>query len=582
MTPDYGFTSVANLRYGRSPRLDAWLLHFMTENNLDHAIDPEKNASPEQIRFMVALPDEQSVYGPFSDRRLPLLLSSRMDAGLRREYHEKWVALVRLVRRFVGDRALRKRILLLCSHKYRMIQATPIIIPSRLMKRFITIFLSLCGEVDPYRGIKARYNAQAQEAVESPELDRMLNVCPDGALACRRLSDFRFDLDMVELTRLMILSTLSGLWTGPYYQAACETIRDKDLEDQRATRLLAETFTRGRNKGLKVLYIPDTSGGLMLDLRIIRTLIRQGHRVMLALKEGFHFDGPTFWDRFHDPVLHRQLDGAHFMEDNRASKNALLRALREHPLLIISDGTREELNFYRTSVTFARAWKEADLVLAKGEPQHRRLLRTAQEFTRDILCFHRDEDGAFSLRFKPKAESVVKFSEGELLGKAEELIAAMREARSQGQTVMFYSAIIGSIPGQTSMAIKVVDTFVRDLRAKLEHAYIINPAEHFEEGMDADDLMFMWETVQRSGMIQVWRFQTAQDIERSFELMGSRVPPVWAGKDSTFSTGCTKEMRIALDMQRKYPEMQIIGPTAERFFRRSEYGVGKFSDQVLG
>jgi hypothetical protein len=63
--------------------------------------------------------------------------------------------------------------------------------------------------------------------------------------------------------------------------------------------------------------------------------------------------------------------------------------------------------------------------------------------------------------------------------------------------------------------------------------------------------------------------------------MGMRVPPIWAGKDSTFSTGCTKEMRIALDMQRKNPEMQIIGPAAERFFRRSEYGVGKFSDAVL-
>ena len=33
-------------RYGVDPILDAWLLHFMTENNLEHSIDPEKNASP--------------------------------------------------------------------------------------------------------------------------------------------------------------------------------------------------------------------------------------------------------------------------------------------------------------------------------------------------------------------------------------------------------------------------------------------------------------------------------------------------------------------------------------------------------
>jgi len=576
-----GFTSVDNLRYGRSPRLDAWLLHFMTENNLDHAIDPEKNASPEQIRFMVSLPHEEAVYVPFSDRRLPLLLTKRPDPELQREYNEKWVALSLLVRRYVGDRNLRKRILFLCRHKYRQILASPIIIPSRVMKRFLTILLSLCGDLDPYRGIKARHNAQAQEALESPELDRLLNFCPETSLACRRLSDYRFELGMIELTRLIILSTKSSLWTEVYYQAACEHITSKDLEDPRATRLLNDTFSPGRGSGLKILYLPDTAGGLMFDLSIIRTLLRLGHKVILALKEGFHFAAPTFWDRFHDPVQHKAMEGAHYLDDNRTGKNRLLQALREHPFLVISDGTREELNLYRTSVTFSRAWKESDLIIAKGEPQHRRLIRSSQQFTRDILCFHQNAEGVFEMCFKPKAESAVKFSEHQLLDKADDIIDAMREAKTKGSMVMFYSATIGSIPGQTGTAIKVVDAFVRDLRRKLEQAFIINPAEHFEEGMDADDLMFMWETVQRSGLIQVWRFQTAQDIEHSFELMGSKVPPVWAGKDSTFSTGCTKEMRIALDMQKKFPEMQIIGPSPERFFRRSEYGVGKFSDQVL-
>ena len=124
----------------------------------------------------------------------------------------------------------------------------------------------------------------------------------------------------------------------------------------------------------------------------------------------------------------------------------------------------------------------------------------------------------------------------------------------------------------------MVDTFVRHLREKLENTYIINPAEHFEEGMDGDDLMFMWERVQRSGLIDVWRFQTVEDIETSFALMGRKVPSAWSGKDATFSTGCTKEMHIALDMQKKHRELQIIGPGPEKFFRRREYGVGKFFD----
>lgn len=582
MPTESGFTSVSSLRYGRSPRLDAWLLHFMTENNLDHAIDPEKNASPEQMRFMAVLADEESVYGPFTDRRLPQLLSVTMPPELKRDYNEKWCALSLLVRRHVSDRGLRKRILHLCRHKYRQVLASPIIIPSRLMKRFITILLSQSGDVDPYRARKARHNGQAAEALESPELDRMLNVCPDSSLVCKRLEDFRFELDMIELTRLVILSTMQDIWKEAYYQAACERITDATLADKTAQDALSRTFGPAGDGGCKILFIPDTAGGLLFDLAVIRALLRQGHRVILALKEGFYFESPTFWDRFHDPVLHRALEGAHFLDNPRASKNDLLRAQREHPFMVISDGTREELNLYRTSVTFARAWKEADLIMAKGEPQYRRLIDTSQEFTRDILCYHQGADGRFRMDFKPRAQSAVKFSESELLGKARDLIAQMRAAKAEGRTVMFYSAIIGSIPGQTATAIKVVDAFVRDLRRKIDNSFIINPAEHFEEGMDADDLMFMWETVQRSGLIQVWRFQTTQDIERSFELMGAKVPSAWAGKDATFSTGCTKEMRIALDMQKNYPEMQIIGPSPERFFRRSEYGVGKFSDQVLG
>jgi len=34
-------------------------------------------------------------------------------------------------------------------------------------------------------------------------------------------------------------------------------------------------------------------------------------------------------------------------------------------------------------------------------------------------------------------------------------------------------------------------------------------------------------------------------------------------------------------MQRTHPEMQIIGPNPEKFFRRREYGVGKFFDAAI-
>jgi hypothetical protein len=157
----------------------------------------------------------------------------------------------------------------------------------------------------------------------------------------------------------------------------------------------------------------------------------------------------------------------------------------------------------------------------------------------------------------------------------------MEAAKQKGMTVVFYSGIIGSIPGKVAMAKKIMSTYVQFLKEQFAETFIINPSEYFEPGMDADDLMFMWEIVQRSGFIDIWRFQTYDDIVQAFSILKTKVPPEWVGKDATFSTGCTKEMRIALDVQKEHPEMQIIGPSRERFLRRDEYGIGKMYDRRL-
>ncbi len=122
----------------------------------------------------------------------------------------------------------------------------------------------------------------------------------------------------------------------------------------------------GTEGGLKILFIPDETGGLMADLLMIKSLLRQGHSVVLALKEGFWFDSPTFWDRESNLLLAEALKDALFISEERISKNDLLSSLRENPFVVISDGTRERLNLIRCSVTFARAWKESDLIIAKA------------------------------------------------------------------------------------------------------------------------------------------------------------------------------------------------------------------------
>jgi hypothetical protein len=157
----------------------------------------------------------------------------------------------------------------------------------------------------------------------------------------------------------------------------------------------------------------------------------------------------------------------------------------------------------------------------------------------------------------------------------------MADAKKRGMTVVFYSGIIGSVPGKIKTAKKIMSVFIQYLKEHSAMTFIINPSEHFKPGMDADDLMYMWEIVQRSGLIDIWRFQTYEDIAQAFNIMKTKVPPEWVGKDATFSTGCTKEMKTALAVQNDHPELQIIGPSHEKFMRRAEYGIGKMYDRRL-
>ena len=571
-------SSVSKIRAGLDPYLDAWFLHFMLENNIEHLINPKVNASPEQLRFMVDLEEDQ-FFAPCTDWMFDNLLKSRMTRELKQEYVETWQRLVSLVHTFSGESFIRKKVLSLCKHLFNRALYSPFMIPSRLLKRMLDIFLSQNALQDPYTSRKNDQNRRALEFMNTPVFFRFISACPDSTMGCERIQDLRWELDLLELKRFFCLSTWSNIWQEEDFNPCASNVQKEiSREWEGFESVMTSLFGPDNVYSYKILYLPNSAGGIMFDLKIIQALMRLGHKVVLAMKEGFYYDYPTFWDVDSDPVLSSALRDASFIQHSQISKKNFLKKQRENRLLIISDGTRERMNLYRTSITFARAWKESDLVIAKGSGNFRRLINNSYDFTRDILAFYRDAQGEVHFQFKKRSSRVRKFIESEILFKAEEIKKGMLSAKLKGQRVLFYSAIIGSIPGQTQTAIEVLNHFVGYMRERMDQTYIVNPAEHFEHGMDGDDLMYMWEMVQRSGLIDIWRFQSVSDIEKSFELMNRKVPPIWAGKDSTYSTGCTKEMHIALDVQKKYPEMQIIGPSPEKFFRRREYGVGKFFD----
>jgi hypothetical protein len=242
------------------------------------------------------------------------------------------------------------------------------------------------------------------------------------------------------------------------------------------------------------------------------------------------------------------------------TKNELLKAQREHSFLVISDGTREDLNLYRTCVTFARAWKEADLCWPRAGCTAAGSSRPGIASPGTWCASTATRRAASAWPTSPGPPSVRKFPETALLALAEGIVAQMRQAKAAGKSVMFYSAVIGSLPGQTRVAIELVTAFVNHLRSRLDKSFIINPAEHFQEGMDADDLMYMWEHVQRSGLIDVWRFQSVADIEQSFDLLHRKVPPIWAARTPPTPPAAPRRCRIALDMQRRTPRCRSSAP----------------------
>ncbi len=569
---------------GTDPERDAWLTNFYTENHMAYEAFPDMVASPEQLNFIVHM-DNEDFYYPCSDELFQAIVEKRADTLLTSGYITIWSRLEGLVKSVIDDEYRQRFLLSLLSIKYQHEISSRVLLPSRLEKRLLGIFRTISEIPRPLAPIMELENRQVDDFLHSQDFLNAFNSIEGLDLKSdATLEDIDLQVQMLRLQRLLILSTFNEIW---------ENDKSPDLESclqEMNSPLKSEGWNwlcewlRGVISGKRrpyVLWISGQSGEIVFDIAIIRLLIKMGVKVILTVKQSFYYKRVSFVDVLEDPVMEKLLAGAELIGEAKISKNELLRRMhKDVRLLVISDGTGEQFNPLLTSVTFARAFKEADLVISRC-PSSRECINNRFYFSRDIVSISRETSGEVTVLSKFHHPAVIRFSEQALRAKAERLIQEMKKKKVQGQTIVFYSAIVGSIPGQLAMAKRVLNTFIGYLRSTLHGVMLIDPGEYFEEGMDADDIMYMWEIFQRSGVIDIWRFQTVADVEKSFKLMGAKVPPGWTGKDATYSTGCTKEMEIALDMQLKYPEMQIIGPSWEKFLRRKEYGVGKLYDRAL-
>ncbi len=575
-------------KFGQSPEMDAWLTSFFIENHLDFFTYPDRAATEEQVRFMVYTRAGER-YHPCSDRMFEAIISRKQSAFIQKHYNKTLQKVLDLIDRQIEDPYEKTYLESLIINKYKLETRDEIIIPSRLEKRLMSIYLKRTLIGDPFLAEKTERNKRAYEMLETKAFKEAINHVEkiDLQNPPETLGEIKSLIAAVEFKRLLYMANTPELWLdGKVDQYTRDDFVDffsRPVNEDGLKPLSAFLgFTKNHNKKRKLLWLADEAGETVMDLAVIRFLVSHGHKVIVAFKKGPLYTKTTIADMLNDTVLQDAMSQAAVIDAPNLSKNELVRTLRgDIQTLTLSDGTSENLNLLLASTTFARIFKEVDAVISRGADQRRRFFDTHFEFTQDIYSIMAEKEGALSILYKPRHPDVIKFSHEDLEDKAQTIIDQMKTAKSKGMTVIFYSGIIGSIPGKIEMAKHIMSCFVNHLTEQSAMTFIINPSEYYEHGMDADDLMYMWEIVQRSGQIDIWRFQSYDDIATAFKLMGKKIPPEWVGKDATYSTGCTKEMAIAVEVQLKHPEMQIIGPAKERFMRRKEYGVGKMYDRRL-
>jgi hypothetical protein len=579
----------ASFRFGQSPEMDAWLTSFFIENHLDFFTYPDHAASDEQVRFMVYVPSGERYY-PCSDRMFEAIISRKQSAFIQKHYNKALQKILDLIEKQIEEPYEKDYLESLVINKYKLETRDEIIVPSRLEKRLMSIYLKRTLIGDPFLDEKTECNKKAFAVLTTKAFGDAINYVEKRELdnPPESLAEIKSLIAAVEFSRLLHMANAPELWTADNSDRLTKEdflqLFKRPIGGDGIKPLLAFLgFGKKSDKKRKLLWLADEAGETVMDLAVIRFLVSHGHKVIVAFKNGPLYTKTTIGDMLNDPVLQDAMQHAAVIDDPNLSKNELVRTLRgDIQTLALSDGTNENLNLLLSSTTFARLFKEVDGVISRGVDQRRRFFETHFEFTQDIFNIACEKNGSVSIYFKHRHPEVIKFSHEDLEKKAQAIIDRMKKAKSQGMTVIFYSGIIGSIPGKIEMAKKIMSVFVNHLTEQSALTFIINPSEHYERGMDADDLMYMWEIVQRSGQIDIWRFQSYDDIVTAFQIMQKKIPPEWVGKDATYSTGCTKEMAIAVDVQLRHPEMQIIGPAKERFMRRKEYGVGKMYDRRLG
>ena len=198
---------------GEKPERDAWYTAFFIENHLDYFTHPHHAATPEQIRFMVFSKEDERFY-PCSDRMFEAIINRNRPRFIKKKYRDVLERIRDLVNIQIEDKIERNYLSSLIKIKYKHETRDQIMIPSRLEKRLIRIFLNRTQIEDPWTTEKAKRNLRVYNALNSNSFKSALNYVDHSDLrpASRTLSGIKEFAEHLEIKRLLSLSVGKALW----------------------------------------------------------------------------------------------------------------------------------------------------------------------------------------------------------------------------------------------------------------------------------------------------------------------------------------------------------------------------------
>ena len=159
---------------GKNPENDAWFTAFFIENHLDYYSFPFQAVSPEQIRFMVYTEGDERYY-PCTDGMFEAIMSRSESELLKEKYDDVLQRILGLIEEQIENEWEKRYLDALIKIKHRHETRDGLMIPSRLEKRLLGIFVNRTQIDDPFLCKKAARNRRVKEY----SVFQSLSECPE-------------------------------------------------------------------------------------------------------------------------------------------------------------------------------------------------------------------------------------------------------------------------------------------------------------------------------------------------------------------------------------------------------------------